>query len=262
MYEAFSSSGRIHEAYTSSPSSVPAWNLVSPSPSSSGDRHSWHPPRSPEPSSEDIMIRKMGVHSSAPFLSALVTVRSQKSTIPSAATVMICFDAPSAWVEGVMLPVRGATSRLGGSHWSAETALRWLVSMVLAIAALMLFTSSLALLRSSSACDAPRSRSSLFALATLAAFRSQYSTCPLAQPAASRFLFLGLNLKVKMSPGASSTNCGWMGSLKFQIRMCDDRTFPSRSTCSSIVAFSVHDTATTPFESGIQSMALMILRLE
>ncbi len=44
---------------------------------------------------------------------------SQNRSIPSAARVMICLDAPSACVDGEMVPVRGATSFLGASHWSA-----------------------------------------------------------------------------------------------------------------------------------------------
>mmetsp|Transcript_6843 Transcript_6843/g.15691 ORF Transcript_6843/g.15691 Transcript_6843/m.15691 type:complete len:207 (-) Transcript_6843:1271-1891(-) len=206
-----------------------------------------------------MMMRWMGVHSSAPFLSALVTSRSQKRSMPSAARVRICFE--TFFSDGTMAPVRGATSLLGGSHRRAATGRRCDTSMVLVISARIVLTSSLPPWSSSPACP-PLSFLSFWIALFLAPLRFQYRTCPLAHPAASRSLFSGLNLKQKMSPGALRTNWGWMGSRKFQMRMCDVRTLPSMSTCSSSDTFSVHATATVPLAPGIQSMHEMILFFE
>mmetsp|Transcript_1293 Transcript_1293/g.4795 ORF Transcript_1293/g.4795 Transcript_1293/m.4795 type:complete len:693 (+) Transcript_1293:906-2984(+) len=102
---------------------------------------------------------------------------------------------------------------------------------------------------------------SFFLSCSWTAEMSHRITWPLCMPPATSVGLSGLNLNVMTSNGASRTNCGLIGSMKFHTKMALVFTLPLCSTRSSKVHGSVHDTATTPLVLVSQSTALTFFPL-
>eukprot|EP00965_Chrysotila_dentata_P071099 2349686-Pleurochrysis_carterae.AAC.2 len=92
---------------------------------------------------------------------------------------------------------------------------------------------------------------------SLASARFHSTSWPDATPPTITSGSVGQKRKQNTSPGASSTNCGWIGSEKFQRRTYPVCTFPATWTRSSKPSRCEHDTPTTrPLACGCGCQSL------